>query len=86
MKNNRELEMQTNETTHCKSEKALALISFGVIVYSLIQLFSDNNQTSNTYVGAILLSSIILILSLGIIGIRGTSRLNSQTKKRVKKQ
>jgi Mn2+/Fe2+ NRAMP family transporter len=82
MKNNRELEMQTHQTTHCKSEKVLALISFGVIVYSLIQLFSDNNQTSNTYVGAILLSSIILILSLGIIGITGSSRLNSQTKKK----
>lgn len=84
MKNNNEAEIQTNETTHSKSEKVLVLISFGVIVYSLIQLFSDNNQTSNTYMGAILLSSIILILSLGIIGITESSRLNSQTTKKSK--
>lgn len=70
--------MQTSKRAKATSERILAFISFGVIVYSIVQLFSDT-QTAGPYIGAILLASIMFILSLANIAIQESNSLNSQT-------
>lgn len=48
------------------NNKISALLSFATIIYSTYGLFTDDGSRG-TYIGAIILSSIILFLSLNLL-------------------
>jgi uncharacterized membrane protein YjjP (DUF1212 family) len=46
--------------------KALVVVTFAAIIYSILGLFTDNTFTG-IYLGTVILSSIILFLALSIL-------------------
>ena len=59
--------MQKSSSSEIRRNKILAFISFGVIVYCVIGLFS-NDPANGTYVGSIILGSIMFFISFVSIG------------------
>jgi len=77
--------MKNNNKSKLNSKKILLSLSFGVFVYSIYQLFSGA-PTTGTYVGSIILASIMFFMSLTLLGFESLENKNVQRVKKPIKQ